>query len=101
MSCALVGDVAHVVGIETLRSTPLVVHGSGEAPRSLGRTLRPHPRLVESARAEILRNAAHLCVPPLGLRRGAVTPRRASSSEAAHDRAPHGGAHARISLESC
>jgi hypothetical protein len=35
VSCALVGDVAYVVRIETLRSTPLLVDGSRKAKPSL------------------------------------------------------------------
>ncbi len=35
----LVGDVAYVVGIEALRSTPLIVDGSAKAKPALVRTL--------------------------------------------------------------
>jgi hypothetical protein len=35
MSCAFVGDVADVVRIEALRSSPLIVDGSGTAKSTL------------------------------------------------------------------
>ena len=61
VSGALVGDVAYVVGIETLRSTPFIVDRSTRAKLASDRTFTPRPRLIESSPARLLPGTAHLC----------------------------------------
>ena len=56
MSCAFIGDVANVVRIETLGSTPLIVDEPGF---SLDRPFSLRSRLVESPPGNLLPQAAH------------------------------------------
>ena len=49
VSCSLVGDIADVVRIETLRSAPLIVHWSAKAIPALDRTFSLRPRFIESS----------------------------------------------------
>jgi hypothetical protein len=61
VSCALVGDVAYVVRIETLRSTPLIVDRSTKTKLAFDRSFSLLPRLIESSPAKLLPETAHLC----------------------------------------
>jgi hypothetical protein len=54
VSGALVGDVAYVVGIETLRSAPLIIDWSRKAKPSLDRTFSLRPGIIESSPGKIL-----------------------------------------------
>jgi hypothetical protein len=54
VSCALVGDVAYVIRIETLRSTPLIVDKSTKASLAFDRAFTLWPRLIESSPAELM-----------------------------------------------
>src|SRR5687768_8214069 len=69
VSCALVGDVAYVVRIETLRSTPLIVDRSTKAKVGFDRTFTRRPRLTDSSARDPRRNRIHaaLRLPPSGL----------------------------------
>jgi hypothetical protein len=49
----LVGDVANVIWIETLRPTPLIVDWSWKAKPSLDRTFSLRPRLINSSPAKL------------------------------------------------
>jgi len=48
MSRTLVGDVAHVVWIDTFRSPPLIIHGSMKAKPALDRAFGLWARFIES-----------------------------------------------------
>ena len=61
VSCALVGDVADVVRIETLRSTPLIVDRATKAKLAFDRTFTWRHGLTESFPARLLPAIAHLC----------------------------------------
>jgi len=56
---ALVGDVAYVIGIDTLRSAKLVIDGSSKAKPSLDRILGLRPGLIELSPAKLLPSTAH------------------------------------------
>jgi hypothetical protein len=60
---ALVGDVADVVRIDTLRSAPLIVEGSTKVSRAIDRRLAFGRRRVESSPRELLPKLAHFCRP--------------------------------------
>jgi len=57
----LVGDIAYIVRIETLRSTPFIVDASTHAKLALDRTLGLQPGFIESSRGKLLRGTARLC----------------------------------------
>ena len=59
MSWSLVGDVADVVRIETLRSAPLVVDVFTKAIPAFDRTFGLRPRLIGLAPAEFLPQSDH------------------------------------------
>ena len=63
VSRALVGDVADVVGVDTLRSTPFIVDASTPAKPSLDRTFSLRPRLIAFAPAEFVVETAHRFTP--------------------------------------
>jgi hypothetical protein len=65
MAGPLVGDVADVVRIETLRSTPLIVDRPTKAKPALDRTFSLRPGLIESSPAELLPESAHRVCPRL------------------------------------
>ena len=66
MSCALVGDVAYVVRIETLRPAPLIIDWSMKAKPSLDRTFSLGPRLIVSSRGNVRPwNGIHVELPRL------------------------------------
>jgi hypothetical protein len=60
VSCALVGDVAYVVRIETLGPTPLIVDRSMKAKLAFGRAFSLRTRLIESSPAELEPETPHL-----------------------------------------
>jgi hypothetical protein len=55
-----VGDVTHVVGIDTLRSTPLVVDEPPPPKASLDRILGLRPGFIDVSPAELLPWRSHL-----------------------------------------
>ena len=57
----LVGDVAYVVRIETLRATPLIIDRSTKAISALDRAFGLWPRLVNASPAKLLPETANLC----------------------------------------
>jgi hypothetical protein len=59
VSGAFVGDVADVVGIETLRSTPLIVDRAARVEASFDRAVTLSPRFVDSSQADLLPQAGH------------------------------------------
>ncbi|HSF19409.1 MAG TPA: hypothetical protein VLK65_28050 [Vicinamibacteria bacterium] len=59
MTHALVGDVANVIRIETLRATARIVVESTIAGPALGRTLSLRPGLIESSPAKRAQDTAH------------------------------------------
>ena len=61
MPSTLVGDVAYVVRIETLRATPLVIDRSTKAISALDRAFGLWPRLVNASPAKLLPETANLC----------------------------------------
>ena len=71
----LVSDVANVIRIDALRSTPLIVDGSTNAKPALERTLRPWPGFIEWSPVELLprhprRNGDHVAFPQVVWCRG-------------------------------
>jgi hypothetical protein len=61
VSRAFVGDVADVVGIETLRSTPLIVDRAARGEASFDRAFTRSPRFIDSSQADLLPQKHHAC----------------------------------------
>src|SRR5262249_7775638 len=60
---ALVGDVADVVRIDTLRSAPLITDRSAKDSRAIDRMLIVRPRRLESSPAQLLPKVSHFFRP--------------------------------------
>jgi hypothetical protein len=57
---SFVGDIAYVIRIETLRSTPLIVDASASAKAALDRLLTLRLGLLESWRGKLVPESAPL-----------------------------------------